>query len=68
MKSLTNYFVLLALHDKNMENQLAENKKTENQECIENHKRTLLDEIREVMAKRDELQKTWKSQGTQRCV
>ena len=48
--------------------QLAENKKTENQECIENHKRTLLDEIREVMAKRDELQKAWKSQGTQRCV
>ena len=43
-----------------MENQLAENKKTENQECIENHKRTLLDEIREVMAKRDELQKTCK--------
>ena len=41
--------------------QLAENKKTKNQECIENQKRILLDEIREVMAKRDELQKTCKS-------
>ena len=41
--------------------QLAENKKTKNQECIENQKHILLDEIREVMAKRDELQKTCKS-------
>ena len=41
--------------------QLAENKKTKNQECIENQKRILLDEIREVMAKRDELQMTCKS-------
>ena len=41
--------------------QLAENMKTKNQECIENQKRILLDEIREVMAKRDELQKTCKS-------
>ena len=48
--------------------QLAENKKTQNQQCIENHKCMLLDEIREVMAKRDELQKTCKSQGTQSCV
>ena len=31
--------------------QLAENKKTKNQECIENQKNILLDEIREVMAK-----------------
>ena len=41
--------------------QLAENKKTKNQECIENKKRILRDEMREVMAKRDELQKTCKS-------
>ena len=31
--------------------QLAVNKKTKNQECIENQKSILLDEIREVMAK-----------------
>ena len=37
------------------------NKKTKNQECIKNQKRILLDEIREVMAKRDELQKACKS-------
>ena len=41
--------------------QLAESKKTKNQECIQNQKRMLLDEIRDVMAKRDELQKTCKS-------
>ena len=35
--------------------------KTKNQECIENQKRILQDEMREVMAKRDELQKTCKS-------
>ena len=40
--------------------QLAENKKAKNQECIRNQKCILLDKIREVMAKRDELQKTWK--------
>ena len=38
--------------------QLAENKKAKNQECIRNQKCILLDKIREVMAKRDELQKT----------
>ena len=41
--------------------QLAENKKTKNQECIKNQKCILLDEIREVVAKLDELQKTCKS-------
>ena len=41
--------------------QIGENKKTRNQECIENQKCILLDEIREVMAKRGELQKTCKS-------
>ena len=41
--------------------QLAENKKTKNQECIENQIGILLDEIREVMVKRDQLQKTCKS-------
>ena len=41
--------------------QLAENKKTKNQECIEDQKRILLDEIREFLAKRDELQNTCKS-------
>ena len=38
-----------------------ENKKIINQECTKDQKRKLLDEIREVMAKRDELQKTCKS-------
>ena len=41
--------------------QLAENKKTKNQECIEDQKRILLDEIREFLAKRYELQNTCKS-------
>ena len=41
--------------------QLAENKKTKNQQCIENQKHILLDETREVVAKRDELQKTCNS-------
>ena len=41
--------------------QLAENKKTKNQQYIENQKRILLDETREVVAKRDELQKTCNS-------
>ena len=41
--------------------QLPESKKIMNQECTEDQKRKLLDEIREVMAKRDELQKTCKS-------
>ena len=40
--------------------QLPESKKIINQECTKDHKRKLLDEIREVMAKRDELQKTCK--------
>ena len=44
--------------------QLAENKKTKNQECIENQKCILLDETAEIMAKRDGLQKTCKSLET----